>query len=108
MLAYSCPFLASLRLLSTRASVYVRFDFANVRPSPPTVIGSGTYGVSRCGWMIGYAAGRVGMHRRRGDITWYKKITGTDGCGLGGYEPLIRILMFWSVGLWSKHALREI
>lgn len=49
MLAYSCPFLASLRAVSTRASVYVRFDLANVKPAPPAVIGSGTYGVSLCG-----------------------------------------------------------
>lgn len=49
MLANSCPFIASLRAVSTRVSVYVRFDLANVRPAPPALIGSGTYGVSLCG-----------------------------------------------------------
>lgn len=49
ILAYSCPFFASLRAVSTRVNVYVRLDLANVKPAPPALIGSGTYGVILCG-----------------------------------------------------------
>lgn len=53
MLANSCPFFASLRAISTRVNVYVRFDLANVKPAPPALIGSGMYGVSLCGTQCG-------------------------------------------------------
>lgn len=71
MLAYSRPFFASLRAVSTRVNVYVRFDLANVKPAPPASIGSGTYGVSLCGMWSGDRRQHTRREQARPGVRWW-------------------------------------